>query len=191
MLARHLRYLCQFRCRQLSGLCRSSQRFPSKGVITAGPSPCARLSRAPSTMAARTSRAPSRRPRWLGLCRRYCNVLAGRMGSPTFIHQPSRRAMLSDSGDASQVSPFCTCDVLPSTDRKVWAIPTNRISELNHFDLAAYGSSLSLSTLNPFRYLHRPKTRSGMRRAPLSRGDFHPDMVNASWRTRSSYSPFG
>ena len=95
--------------------------------------------------------------------------------------------MLSDSGDASQASPSGACDVLPSTNQKVSATPIYKISELNHFGLAVYGSPLSLSTLNPFRYLHRPKTRSGMRWAPLSRGDFHPDMVNASWRTRFAY----
>ena len=91
--------------------------------------------------------------------------------------------MLSDPGDASLVYPMRTNDVLPSTDQKVSAIPIYRISGLNHFVLTAYGSPLSLSTLKPFRYLQRPKTRSGMRRAPLPRGDFHPDMVSASWRT--------
>ena len=68
---------------------------------------CARLSRAPSTMASLTSYASSRWPRCLCLRHRYCYVLAGCMGSPTFIHQPSRRAVLSDPGDASLASLLC------------------------------------------------------------------------------------
>ena len=97
--------------------------------------------------------------------------------------------MLSDPGDASLASPVRTSDVLPSTDRNISAIPVCSISGLNHFVLTAYGSPLYLSTLRPFRCLHSPKTRSEMRWAPLSRGDSHPDMVNASWRTRTGYQP--
>ncbi|MCY4644984.1 MAG: HNH endonuclease signature motif containing protein [Bacteriovoracales bacterium] len=50
----------------------------------------------------------------------------------------------------------------------------NMFSGRNHFNLSACGLPLSLSTLDLFCYLHRPKTRSRKRWATLSGEDFHP-----------------
>ena len=73
--------------------------------------------------------------------------------------------------------------MLPSINEKMSAIPKRIISGLNHFDLPAYGLPFSLSTLNLCRYLHKPKTRSGIQWVLFSREDFHLRFQCTSWRT--------
>ena len=75
--------------------------------------------------------------------------------------------------------------VLSSTVLRVSTIPKSAISRLNRFNLSAYGLPFSLSTLDPCRCRHEPKTRSGVRWAPLPREDSHLQSLSASWRTKT------
>ena len=46
--------------------------------------------------------------------------------------------------------------LLPSRNQKPWATPQPNLTELNHFNLSAYGLQLSLPTLNHVCY-HTPE----------------------------------
>jgi hypothetical protein len=79
--------------------------------------------------------------------------------------------------------PITSQRILSSMFMSMSTTPICIISGLNRFNLPAYGLPLSLSTLDPCRYLHEPKTRSQVRWAPLTLEDFHLRSLSASWRT--------
>lgn len=79
--------------------------------------------------------------------------------------------------------PVCTFQyLLPTTQPKASALSIIDLSGLSP-SLICFGSSVSLSTLRPCRYLQTRKTRYMVRLVPLPRRDFHPqDRRRLSWR---------
>ena len=80
-----------------------------------------------------------------------------------FTNIPSRHAMLSDPGGATPDVLTGHGVMLSSAITTASTTHVYQFSRLNHFNLAAYGLPVSLSTLNSYRYLHESKTRSRVR----------------------------
>ena len=79
---------------------------------------------------------------------------------------------------------------MPATYPKVSASTRYKLSRFNTFTLSDFGSSVSLSTLRPCRYLHTRKTRYMVGLASPSTVGLSPTRyVQLSWRTGYFYQP--
>ena len=130
-------------------------------------SPCARLSRAPSTTSGSDFHDRVGLP-MDGPFSRPTRPIAGqdRRGSPRFRHASmSVRAVLSDpAGVSSSLAP-CGSLLVPSKYSTLSAsgLPNHEAPSLH----LRYGPDVALPTLSPCRYLHEPKARFQVERLVL------------------------
>jgi hypothetical protein len=139
----------------------SSPRVPSEVGSTRGPSPCGRLSRPPTTMPPLTSCPPSRPPRCYP-CRSILPSLEERSGSPTFTGYLGLHATLSDPGGVLCLCPVARQKMVPSKNTNFSASSHAFINGAPSLQPEGLRPTTSLSTLDPCRYRHVPKTRYGV-----------------------------
>ena len=153
-----------------------SQRFPSEGGSTWGPSPCDRLSRPPTTMAPLTSCPPFRPPRCYP-CRSILPSLEERSGSPTFTELLWLHATLSDHGGVPRSCPVSEQGIGPSRIPTLSASSHLHLTRLNRFNPKVCG--LQPPCLRLTHAVTDKSPRLGMEYAgsALSQWHFQPPVV--------------
>ena len=97
-------------------------------------------------------------------------------------------AVFSDPAGVSGSHRHCR---LPTIAFQVFDLVGLRVSNHEAQSLHLhYGPEIALSTLSPFRYLHKPKTRSPVKWLPLFLGrGFHPlEAPGCAWRTEKAFN---